>query len=148
MTPTIQKLEAFAAARDFEPLPDAPTRELDDVLDAFGAANVHATGHGPANDLYSHFVECTFGRALQARFFIRFDLRVFVVLPYALSGGAWQLSAGHAELHALCAPLVKVLEARQLEQVAFDAAMQPLSGTMLLKGFVDNTLMAYFFESI
>ncbi len=43
---------------------------------------------------------------------------------------------------------MKVLEARQLEQVAFDAAMQPLSGTMLLKGFVDNTLMAYFFESI
>jgi len=95
------------------------------VLDAFGTANVHATGHGHANDLYSH-----------------------LVLTYALSGDAWQLSAGHAELHALCAPLVKVLEARQLGQVAFDAAMQPLPGTMLLKGFVDITLMAYFFESL
>ncbi|MET3496463.1 hypothetical protein [Variovorax boronicumulans] len=150
MTPTVQKLKAFAAARDFEPLPDAPAHEIDEVLAAFfGAADVHATGTGPANDRYSHLIDCAFSPALRAQFFIRFDLRIFVVLPYALVGDAWQLSVEHAALQTLCAPLVKVLEeAHHVAQIAFDEAMHPLSNTMLAKGFIDNTLMAYFFESL
>jgi hypothetical protein len=148
MTPTIQKLEAVAAARDFKPLPDAPARELAEVLHAFGAAKAHATGHGPANDRYSHLIECEFSKEMQARFHVRFDLRVFVVLPYVMTDGARQLAVDHAALAKLCAPIVKVLQDRKFDQVSFDDAARSLSDEMFDKGFADDTVLAYFFESL
>jgi len=148
MTPTIQKLEAFAAARDFEPLPDAPAHELDEVLHAFSAAKAHATGHGPANDRYSHLIDCEFSKEMQARFHVRFDLRVFVVLPYVMSDGVRQLAVDHAALAELCAPFVKMLQDRKFDQISFDDAARSLSDEMFDKGFVDDTVLAYFFESV
>jgi len=148
MTPTIQKLQAFAAARDFEPLPDAPAHELDEVLHAFSAAKAHATGHGPANDRYSHLIDCEFSKEMQARFHVRFDLRVFVVLPYVMSDGVRQLGVDHAALAELCAPFVKMLQDRNFDQVSFDDAARSLSDEMFDKGFADDTVLAYFFESL
>jgi hypothetical protein len=148
MTPTIQKLEAVAAARDFEPLPDAPAHELAEVLHAFGAAKAHATGHGPANDRYSHLIECEFSKEMQARFHVRFDLRVFMVLPYVMTDGVRQLAVDHAELAELCAPFVKMLQDRKFDQVSFDDAARSLSDEMFDKGFADDTVLAYFFESL
>lgn len=148
MTPTIQKLEAVAAARDFKPLPDAPARELDEVLHAFSAAKAHATGHGPANDRYSHLIDCEFSNEMQARFHVRFDLRVFVVLPYVMTGGVKQLAVDHAVLANLCAPFVKVLQDRKFDQISFDDAARSLSDEMFDKGFAGDTVLAYFFESL
>ncbi|MBN8757279.1 MULTISPECIES: hypothetical protein [Variovorax] len=148
MTPTIRKLESFAAARDFGPLPDAPAHELSEVLHAFGAATAHATGRGPANDRYSHLIECEFSKEMQARFYVRFDLRVFVVLPYVMTGGVKQLAVDHAELAKLCAPIVKVLQDRKFDQISFDDAARSLSDEMFDKGFADGTVLAYFFESL
>lgn len=148
MTPTIQKLQAFAAARDFKPLPDAPARELDEVLHAFSAAKAHATGHGPANDRYSHLIDCEFSKEMQARFHVRFDLRVFVILPYVMTGGVRQLAVDHGALAKLCAPFVKVLQDRKFDQISFDDAARSLSDEMFDKGFADDTVLAYFFESL
>ena len=148
MTPTIRKLESFAAARDFGPLPDAPAHELSEVLHAFGAATARATGRGPANDRYSHLIECEFSKEMQARFYVRFDLRVFVVLPYVMTGGVKQLAVDHAELAKLCAPIVKVLQDRKFDQISFDDAARSLSDEMFDKGFADGTVLAYFFESL
>lgn len=146
--PTLRKLEALAAEREFAPLPDAGTPEFDAVSEAFGANKARVTASAPGNDLYSHLIECEFDKDLRARFLVRFDLRIFVVLPYAMNGRLWELATGHARLHALCAPLVRILEDRQFEQIGFDEAMQPLPEEMLDNGFIDNTVLAYFFESL
>ena len=110
------------------------------MLHAFGAATAHATGHGPANDRYSHLVECEFSKEMQARFYVRFDLRVFVVLPYVMTGGVKQLAVDHAELAKLCAPIVKVLQDRKFDQISVDDAARSLSDEMFDKGFVDDTV--------
>jgi hypothetical protein len=109
---------------------------------------VNATGHGPANDRYSHLIDCEFSKEMQARFYVRFDLRVFVVLPYVMTGGVRQLAVDHAALAKLCAPFVKVLQDRKFDQISFDDAARSLSDEMFDKGFVDDTVLAYFFESL
>jgi hypothetical protein len=85
---------------------------------------------------------------MQARFYVRFDLRVFVVLPYVMTGGVKQLAVDHAELAKLCAPIVKVLQDRKFDQISVDDAARSLSDEMFDKGFVDDTVLAYFFESL
>lgn len=148
MTQTIQKLEAVAAAREFAPLPDEATPELDALREAFSANKARVTVHGPENDRYSHLIDCEFSKEMQARFYVRFDLRVLVVLPYVMTGGVRQLAVDHAALAKLCAPFVKVLQDRKFDQISFDDAARSLSDEMFDKGFVDDTMLAYFFESL
>ncbi|SDQ29411.1 hypothetical protein SAMN05216569_0507 [Pseudoxanthomonas sp. CF125] len=149
MNSTLRKLEALATERKFAPLPDASTPEVDAVCEALGAGKMRAVARTPGNDLYSHLIECEFNRELRARFLIRFDLRVFVVLPYVMNGRLWELATGHAKLQALCAPLVSRLLERKFEQITFAEAMGPLAkDAMLEQGFIDNTVLGYFFESL
>ena len=149
MNPTLRKLEALAAERKFAPLPDASTPEVDAVREALGAGKTRAVARAPGNDLYSHLIECEFNREMHARFLIRFDLRVFVVLPYVMNGRVWELATEHPKLQALCAPLVSMLLERKFEQITFAEAMEPLAeDAMFDQGFIDNTVLAYFFESL
>lgn len=149
MNSTLRKLEALAAERKFAPLPDASTPEVDAVREALGADKTRTVARAPGNDLYSHLIECEFNRELRARFLIRFDLRVFVVLPYVMYGRLWELATGHPKLQALCAPLVSMLLECKFEQITFAEAMEPLAeDAMLDQGFIDNTVLAYFFESL
>jgi hypothetical protein len=149
MNSTLRKLEALAAERKFAPLPDASTPEVDAVREALGAGKTRAVAHAPGNDLYSHLIECEFNSELRARFLIRFDLRVFVVLPYVMNGRLWELATGHAKLQARCAPLVNMLLERKFERITFAEAMEPLAeDAMLDQGFIGYTVLAYFFESL
>ncbi|WP_422085588.1 hypothetical protein [Variovorax sp.] len=148
MTQTIQTLKEFAAARNFAPLFDEPTSELAAVRDAFSAGKARVTVHVPENDRYSHLIDCDFSEGMQARFFIRFDLRVFVVLPYVQTGRMKQLAVDHAVLGKLSAPFVNMLKERQFDQISYDDAEQHLSEKMFDTGFSDDTVLAYFFESL
>ena len=132
MNSTLRKLEALAAERKFAPLPDASTAEVDTVREALGAGKTRAVARAPGNDLYSHLIECEFNTEQRARFFMRFDLRVFVVLLYVMNGRVWELAIGHPKLQALCAPLVSVLLDREFEQITFAEAMEPLAEDAML----------------
>ncbi|MCZ7935302.1 hypothetical protein O9X90_23520 [Agrobacterium leguminum] len=148
MTHTIQRLEEFAAAREFKPLADPPAPELDAVREAFSKNHARVTVYGPGNDRYAHLVDCEVGEALQARFHIRFDLRVFLLLPYIRVNGVMQLMTDSTASAGPCAPFLKILEDRGFEQVSFEDARRQLSDKMLDKGFIDDTRQAYFFESL
>ena len=146
MPPLLARLQSFARDRDFMPLFDPPTAELESLRELFlpHARYVHA--HLPGNDAYSHRLEVGLDNETRAEVMVRFDLRTYVVMIRRATGPAFELVPQDAQSRERYLPFHEQLRRCGIEELDFDEARLVLSDEMLTRGFIDNTVMAYFFE--
>lgn len=147
MTAVLAQLQAFAHEHDYLPQADPPNAESQFVLDMRERLESHVRAYPPGNDLYAHRFAIALGNDARADLLIRFDLRIYVVLAYRVSDTLHQLAAGDTRLWERSARLRAVLDRHGLRELAFEEACTTLSERMLAQGFIDNTVLAYFFES-
>lgn len=148
MTPVLARLRTFAHDHDYLPRPDPATTEPERVRDLLQRQGLHVRARAPANDAYAHRFELGLDERARAEVLIRFDLRAYVLLTYLTSGPLHRLAIDDASLRARCAAMLELLNAQGLEELGFDEACTRLSPRMLANGFIDDTAMAYFFESL
>ncbi|MFQ6309718.1 hypothetical protein [Lysobacter capsici] len=117
------------------------------MLDMLERLESHVRAYPPGNDLYAHRFAIALGNDARADLLIRFDLRIYVVLAYRVSDTLHQLAVGDTRLWERSARLRAVLNRHGLRELAFEEACTTLSERMLAQGFIDNTVLAYFFES-
>lgn len=146
MTPLLARLQSFARDRDFMPLFDPPTSELERLRELFLPHAHHVHAHPPGDDAYSHRLEVALDRETRAEVMVRFDLRTYVVMICRATGPAFELVPQDAQSRERCRPLHEQLRRRGIEELDFDEARLVLSDEMITRGFIDNTILAYFFE--
>ncbi|QWF18182.1 hypothetical protein [Lysobacter capsici] len=147
MTAVLAQLQAFAHEHDYLPQADPPNAEWQIVLDILKRHEPHIRAYPPGNDLYAHRFAIALGHDARADLLIRFDLRIYVALAYHVSDTLHQLAVDDLHLRASTAPLRALLDRHGLRELAFEEARTTLSERMLAHGFIDTTVLAYFFES-
>lgn len=148
MTPLLAKLRTFAHDHDYLPRPDPATTELEGLFDLLRQQGVPVRARTPGNDAYAHRLELDLDGQTRVEALIRFDLRVYVLLAYRSSGSLRRLVLDDASWRARCTATLDLLAARGLEELGFDEAVTVLSPRMPGHDFIDDTVMAYFFESL
>ncbi|MBX9399913.1 hypothetical protein K4L06_01210 [Lysobacter sp. BMK333-48F3] len=148
MTPLLVRLQTYAHDRDYLPHADPADADSERMLDGFERHYPQLRAHRPGNDAYSHRLDIRFGPEARADILLRFDLRVFVVLAYRVEGALRHLAIDDDELELRCAPLLDELRRHGFKRLAFADACTSLSRRMLAHGFIDDTVLAYFFESL
>lgn len=147
MTAVLVQLQTFAREHDYLPRADPPNAEWRVVLDLLKRHEPQVRAYPPGNDLYAHRFAIALGNDARADLLIRFDLRTYVVLAYHVSDTLHRLAVDDARLRERSMPLRALLDRHGLRELAFEDACTTLSERMLAHGFIDTTVLAYFFES-
>lgn len=152
MPSLLARLQACARERDYRAQADPLCAESAAVLATLRRRGLSARLHLPGNDAYAHRIDIELGVAddgatATAEALIRFDLRAYVLLAYRVRGALRSPADDEAGARPQCAAIREVLDAANLEELAPTQARTTLSPELLERGFIDDSVLAYFFES-
>ena len=145
----INRLKSVALAKAFAPFydPSPDPTEARFIVDSLLGAHHKVDLIPPGNDQYSHLIVVRF-HDMELQILLRFDLRLYVLVPYKF---AQKLRAFDNSITSENAEEVigvrSALARAGFQELPLRDLSAQLSPSLVDQGYLDNTYMAYFFES-